>query len=74
MINVGVIGLGMMGNTHLDVYSKLGDRCRVVAISDIDPDLLVMGAFGTRTWKKRIFGSATSRLLQDCPCPIFIQR
>jgi predicted dehydrogenase len=40
MINVGVIGLGMMGNTHLDVYSQLGDRCKVVAISDIDPDRL----------------------------------
>ncbi len=36
MINVGVIGLGMMGGTHLDVYGKLKD-VRVVAISDADP-------------------------------------
>src|SRR5690242_8903515 len=36
MINVGVIGLGMMGLTHLDVYagSKLA---KVVAIADPDP-------------------------------------
>ena len=39
MIRVGVIGLGMMGNTHLDVYSKRGD-VEVVAISDLNPDRL----------------------------------
>ncbi|MDB5323789.1 MAG: putative oxidoreductase [Phycisphaerales bacterium] len=36
MINVGVIGLGMMGQTHLDVYAKRSD-VKVVAISDRDP-------------------------------------
>lgn len=39
MIRVGVIGLGMMGSTHLDVYSKRGDA-QVVAISDILPERL----------------------------------
>lgn len=39
MIRVGVIGLGMMGNTHLDVYSKRSD-VEVVAISDLNPDRL----------------------------------
>ncbi len=39
MITVGVIGLGMMGSTHLDVYSKRND-VRVAAIADIDPDRL----------------------------------
>jgi predicted dehydrogenase len=39
MINVGVIGLGMMGQTHLDVYAKRPD-VKVVAISDRDPDRL----------------------------------
>ena len=39
MINVGVIGLGMMGNTHLDVYAKRPD-VKVVAISDLNPDRL----------------------------------
>lgn len=38
-INVGVIGLGMMGTTHLDVYTKRDD-VNVIAISDIDPDRL----------------------------------
>ena len=39
MINVGVIGLGMMGNTHLDIYAKL--RCvNVMAVSDRDPKRL----------------------------------
>jgi len=39
MINVGVIGLGMMGLTHLDAYAKLADA-KVVAISDKMADRL----------------------------------
>ncbi len=39
MVNVGVIGLGMMGLTHLDVYAKM-DGVRVVAIADKDQDRL----------------------------------
>ena len=39
MINVGVIGLGMMGLTHLDAYRKhVG--VRIAAICDIDEDRL----------------------------------
>ncbi|HYE17037.1 MAG TPA: Gfo/Idh/MocA family oxidoreductase, partial [Tepidisphaeraceae bacterium] len=37
--NVGVIGLGMMGLTHLDAYAKRSD-VKVVAISDKNPDRL----------------------------------
>jgi predicted dehydrogenase len=36
MIRVGVVGLGMMGLTHLDVYSEL-EGVSVVAIADADP-------------------------------------
>lgn len=39
MIRVGVIGLGMMGNTHLDVYAKRDD-VEVVAIADANPQRL----------------------------------
>lgn len=39
MINVGVIGLGMMGGTHLDVYAKRSD-VRIVAVSDKRADRL----------------------------------
>lgn len=38
-MKVGVIGLGMMGLTHLDVYQKRSD-VQVVAISDKDADRL----------------------------------
>jgi predicted dehydrogenase len=34
MTKVGVIGIGMMGSTHLDVYSKL-DGVEVVAVADL---------------------------------------
>ncbi len=39
MVNVGVIGLGMMGATHLEVYAKRKD-VRIVAVSDKNPKLL----------------------------------
>lgn len=39
MIQVGVIGLGMMGSTHLDVYAKRDD-VNIAAISDINPKRL----------------------------------
>ena len=38
MIKVGVAGLGMMGSTHLDVYSRLSD-VEVVAVADKVPEL-----------------------------------
>ncbi|EAQ78562.1 Gfo/Idh/MocA family protein [Blastopirellula marina] len=37
MLKVGVVGLGMMGATHLDVYRKRTDVC-VVAVADLDKD------------------------------------
>lgn len=39
MIKVGVIGLGTMGTTHLDVYARRND-VKVVGISDTRPDRL----------------------------------
>lgn len=36
MTNVGIIGLGMMGSTHLDVYAKHAG-VKIVAIADINP-------------------------------------
>ena len=39
MVKVGVIGLGMMGNVHLDAYAKRDDA-EVIAISDKSPKLL----------------------------------
>ena len=37
MVNVGIIGMGMMGLTHLDAYAKRADA-RVIAIADADPN------------------------------------
>lgn len=38
-LNIGVIGLGMMGQTHLDAYVKL-PGVKVVAVADFDEDKL----------------------------------
>lgn len=40
MIRVGVIGLGTMGQTHLDAYARRCD-CKVVAVADRNPDRLL---------------------------------
>ena len=39
MVNIGVIGLGLMGQTHLDAYSRV-DGASVVAVADKDEALL----------------------------------
>jgi predicted dehydrogenase len=39
MVKVGVLGLGTMGNTHLDAYGKL-DNVKIVAVCDIDEKVL----------------------------------
>lgn len=36
MVNVGVIGLGMMGSTYLNAYANRDD-VTIVAVSDADP-------------------------------------
>ena len=52
-VRVGVIGLGMMGMTHLDVYGKRDD-VKVVAIADRNDDLL----HGRKQAKGNIEGQA----------------
>ena len=53
MVNVGVIGMGMMGSTHLDAYSK-HKSATIVAVSDRDEDLL----HGRRSASGNIEGQA----------------
>ncbi len=43
MIRIGLIGLGFMGNTHLENYARLekeGHEFQVVALCDMDPEKL----------------------------------
>lgn len=43
MLNIGLIGLGSMGMTHLDAYAQLPENARVVAVADqkfSDPNAL----------------------------------
>lgn len=37
MLNVGIIGIGMMGSTHLDAYQKV-KGAKVVAVADLVPE------------------------------------
>jgi nucleotide-binding universal stress UspA family protein len=38
----------------------------------LDASLIAMGAFGQRTWKEFFLGSTTKRLMDRCPCPLFV--
>lgn len=56
MIKVGVIGIGMMGSTHLDIYAR-NPLADVIAVSDIDPERLS----GRAQAKGNIEGQAQSK-------------
>ncbi len=46
-VGIGVIGLGFMGRTHVAAYERArvdGAACRLVAVSDRDPERLTGGA------------------------------
>lgn len=43
-----------------------------VEVADRKISTLVMGAYGHRGFREFIFGSTTSRLAEDPPCPLFI--
>ncbi|MGB7156591.1 MAG: Gfo/Idh/MocA family oxidoreductase [Tepidisphaeraceae bacterium] len=38
MLNIGIVGLGNIGNTHAGVYTKMKDDVRLVAVCDILKD------------------------------------
>jgi len=59
-IRVGVIGLGLMGRTHLAAYHAAGKRCEVVAVCDRDPTR----AFRPAKHSGNV-GSATGKPLVD---------
>jgi len=56
-LRVGVIGLGMMGQTHLDVYSQMED-VELVAVADQDESRL----FGATQAQGNIQGQAQGQV------------
>jgi nucleotide-binding universal stress UspA family protein len=38
----------------------------------LDATLIAMGAYGQSTWRDFFLGSTTKRLLNACPCPLFV--
>lgn len=41
-------------------------------VHEFDAGLLVMGAYGQSTLREFLFGSATQKMLSECPVPIFL--
>lgn len=67
MVKVGVIGLGSMGYTHLDIYAGRDD-CAVVAVSDGNPKRLsgeLMPTGNIEGQAKAGFDLATARKYAD---------
>jgi predicted dehydrogenase len=40
MLNVGIVGLGFMGRTHLKAWQELGTEARVAAVCESNPDAI----------------------------------
>jgi nucleotide-binding universal stress UspA family protein len=38
----------------------------------LDATMIVMGAYGQSTWRDFFLGSTTKRMLNACPCPLFV--
>ncbi|MET3505319.1 Gfo/Idh/MocA family protein [Halalkalibacter oceani] len=38
MLNVAIIGLGAISPSHIEGYKQFSDRCRIVALCDLDPE------------------------------------
>lgn len=41
-------------------------------VADRGAGMVVMGAYGHRGWRERLFGSATERMVESPPCALFI--
>lgn len=44
----------------------------IIAACDPAFDLIVLGAYGNRGWRDRLFGSSTTRILENLPTSLFI--
>lgn len=56
------------------VHGATGDIGEAVLaeVAALRPSLLVMGAYGQRTWREWLFGSTTAALLDRVECPILV--
>ena len=60
---------------EIDVLSKALPRIADVLMrhaSDMDADMVVMGAYGHSRFREAIFGGATRAMLQETPVPVFM--
>jgi nucleotide-binding universal stress UspA family protein len=50
------------------------DKVIIAQVEEIQPRLLVMGAYGQSIWREFVFGSTTTRLLEASPVPLLLCR
>ena len=61
--------------TPLPISSRMSaDRIIIAQVQEVQPRLLVMGAYGRSIWREFVFGSTTARLLETSPLPLFLCR
>jgi nucleotide-binding universal stress UspA family protein len=63
---------GVNAETHVEVASAPIAEAMLSRISDLDADLLVMGAYGHSRWTERMLGGATRGLLASMTVPVLM--
>jgi nucleotide-binding universal stress UspA family protein len=63
---------GVDAQTHVEVASAPIAEAMLSRISDLDVDLMVMGAYGHTRWTERVLGGATRGLLATMTVPVLM--
>lgn len=70
----GIVKRSRERGIHARCIVKLGSPAETLnqVVSDLQPDLLFLGAYGSNRLDRKVLGSTTESLLRTLPCPVVI--